>query len=384
MPYDGQLFSLPPISVAGSDTNAPPADLQATFYADKRTVEPHSELSPVVQNQVDPKSLPTIPVGAGVPFLRNLFLSGSAVETADPPPISPARDIENYSMSRTIRDEVFDRAGRVSARLVSLSGYSRSIDDYLNGDNHVKNSVIINFPAMPEVIELARTTEYRVSPTFVLPDGIHVYKHTNPLEIPITFKLSMYDQEYCTQGALTLLMLAARLHALTLPISASNSGKVSADTVGELRNPDVSKTEPGLEQRADESNLNRSKNFIPPSFPVACMLDLIYTGTQSPGIRCVGYIKNASVKLKGPFLQTMDRTQKNLPSSAEYSFVFVHRPGHTNVFGNTATDSAAAHSGLTYDLGFQINAYADDVKSKLYNTVGLLKDTAMGYQGFKD
>ena len=262
-----------------------------------------------------------------------------------------------------------------SGRLISLSHSKDSVRDYLLGENYISNMVVIYFPANPDSIDLIRTTDYKVSTNFFLPDGIHQYRATNPLEIPFSFSLTAFDKEYCSKGALTLLQIAARLHALTLPVGPSNSGltatAVGPATTGSVQNS--SKTEAAQIKDLEIQNLNNSN---PPYFPVACILDLIYTGDESPGIRCTGYIKSVKVKLKQPFLQTQNPSHKNLPSAADYEFVFVHRPGYTNQFSTWK-------SGLPLDLNIGINAMADDVKSSLYNTVGILKQTNYVAQGFR-
>src|ERR671925_632338 len=77
----------------------------------------------------------------------------------------------------------------------------------------------IEFPMLPtKGIELNRVADYEVQSGIPVPDGIHMYKGTQPLQIPISFSLSIHDEEYCQDGALSLLMVAARLHALVLPI----------------------------------------------------------------------------------------------------------------------------------------------------------------------
>ncbi len=52
-----------------------------------------------------------------------------------------------------------------------------------------------------------------------------------------------------------------------------------------------------------------------------------------------------------------------MPSEAEYSFTFVHQPGHTNVLGNLGVGSSV------------ITTSARDIYQRLYNTAGLGSNT---------
>lgn len=270
-------------------------------------------------------------------------------------------------------DRVYRRRSSVSGTLRSLSHASNPVHDYLQGGaDTIKNSIVIHFPSMPEVIELARSAEYKVATNFAVPDGIHLYRYTNPLIIPFTFTLHATDEEYCSAGALTLLHIASRLHALTLPVSDHSAFIVSAQARGEL-STDTPQTDAAESKRSEELSLSYDGKE-PPRFPVACLLDLMHA-TEGPGIRCVGYVRSVNVKLKRPFLKGALPDQFNLPSSAEYSFEFVHRPGHTNAFTNTLNNFDISGAGAT--------AFADDVKNNLYNSIGLLKDSGVSYQGFK-
>jgi hypothetical protein len=274
------------------------------------------------------------------------------------------------------RDKVYRRRRLVSGQLRSLSHASAGVHSFLLGAQSIQNAVVINFPSMPDTIELVRKTDYRVTSNFVIPDGIHQYKGTAPLEIPFSFTLHAFDDdEYCEHGALTLLYIASRLHALTLPINRDGA-EVVATAPGELESL-TSTSDSASEKRAVDTtpSINKIKN--PPLFPVACKLDLIYSGSGLPGVSCVGYVQQVNVKLKGPWLRSDVPGVINLPTSAEYSFVFVHRPGHTNRFLSSENEP-----GL-FNLGVQVNAYADDVKNGLYNTVGLLTNTSAIYHGFR-
>jgi hypothetical protein len=271
------------------------------------------------------------------------------------------------------KNKVYRRRTQVSGRLISLSHASAGVHGFLLGDSAISNAVVINFPALPEMIELTRNAEYRVTSNFVIPDGIHQYRGTAPLEIPFSFSLHFEDEEFCEYGSLTLLDVGGRLQSLTLPINR-NGAEVVATAPGELASL-ASTSDAASEKRAVDTSPVINSVSNPPVFPVACKLDLIYTGENSPGISCVGYVKQVSVKLKGPWMRGVGPNIQGLPTSADYSFVFVHRPGHTNKL--ISQDSPG-----NLDLGVQINAYADDVKSNLYNTVGLLTNKKIAYEGF--
>jgi len=121
----------------------------------------------------------------------------------------------------------------VTGRLVSLSHASQGVMAYVQSGVAKSSSsmVVINFPSMPDAIDLVRTAEYRVTSAYQFPDGVHVYKSTAPLKIPFSFTLHAFDREYCNDGPMTLMSVAAKLHSLTLPLNA-NKPQISANMVG--------------------------------------------------------------------------------------------------------------------------------------------------------
>lgn len=327
------------------------------------------------------------PATAGIQqgALPGVLITGAGLGGATLPQTTPGSATPTQVKPVNVhRDKVYARRTPISGRLISLTHAGEGIHSFLLGAQSVTNAVVINFPSMPDVIELVRQAEYRVTSNFVIPDGIHQYKGTHPLEIPFTFKLHAFDDaEYCEHGALTLLQIAGRLHALTLPINRAGA-EIVATAAGELASL-TDTSDAGSEKRAVDTTPRINTVQNPPLFPVACKLDLIYTGENSPGISCTGYVKDVNVKLYGPFMRTStirsnnpqinNTNYKGLPTSAEYSFRFVHRPGHTNRFNST-------QQAGNFDLGVQINAYADDVKNNFYNTVGLLSNKKLAYEGF--
>ncbi len=232
----------------------------------------------------------------------------------------------------------------------------------ISSQENFQGFTAINFPSMPDAIELARKAEYGVSSPYGFPDGIHFYKGTQPLRIPFSFKLHSFDDEYCPEGAKTLLELAATLHALTLPFGPDkftntwgSQGQLGAAPNGDSRS---------LVSNAAESTQLNSKTDTSQIFPPAtCYLELVLTDRQSVGIACVGYVEEVKVRIMAPFLKGPDISQ-NLPTAGEFEFVFVHHPGHGNAFSVSAPSLSFAEQ----------QAFAKTVKDKLYNTVGLLTD----------
>lgn len=265
-------------------------------------------------------------------------------------------------------------------RLVALPT-SHSMTDLENVQKQrgLKNNIIsIDFPAMPDTIELARTTDYWVNPNLVMPDGIHQYKATKPLEIPISFKLHAMDSQYCKQGALTLLQLAARLHSFVLPISTFRGAYKIAPSAEDPQPTNGQSNVGQTEAASKQANTfqvtgadNSTQGAIYP--PVTCWLHLMWTGEQQPGISCIGYVREVKVQFNGPWLRGPNKSF-NLPTSADFSFVFIHRPGHTN---NLAARVDTAFPSIN---GIASQAFADDVRKNLYNTRHLI--AAFEYQGF--
>ena len=276
-----------------------------------------------------------------------------------------------------------DRRPSVLGRLVSLSSTNDGVADYLssNRSNEASSSTVIAFPSMPEVVELAREADYRQTSAPYTPDGIHLYKKTNPLTIPISFSLH-YQDPFCSQGGLSLLLIAAKLHSLILPINNSadrsnigvtvgnyySSAAIGATGSGKAPNTPEGSSAPPNTSTEESIAFNNNSGQASTVFPPACLLDLISVGDRNgaPGIRCYGYVKSVNAKLKGPWMRGAVEYGpdgiRNVPTSAEFSFIFVHAPGFSNYFGGTAS-SPFQLSGLS--------AFAQDVLGNLYNTVPL-------------
>jgi len=239
----------------------------------------------------------------------------------------------------------------------------------LNATENYQGMVSINFPAMPETIELVRTTDYQVVTNPAFPDGIHQYKGTSPLKIPVKFELHAFDKEYCPRGVLSLLQVASELHALTLPFGPETAlvqAGEAATTVdgsekGQIHNADPNSPAGRLE--------GTGYNIYPPA---TCYLELIITDRTSPGIACIGYVSEVNVTLHGPWLRGPG-VARNLPTRGDFSFTFVHHPGHGNTWNFGQKD---------YTDQMEASAYANTVKERLFNTHHLLTHT--NYHGFND
>lgn len=268
------------------------------------------------------------------------------------------------------------RRRNVKGRLVVAPHLTPESLKILNsGAQFVGNTVSIAFPSMPDTIDLVRRANYNVVSTFTLPDGFHQYKGTDPLSIPLSFEVHAFDREFCPQGGLSLLDIAAMMHALTLPISTEDT-LITTTSAGAAVPSNVAQTN-------DANVANKAGTATPNTvtvtggekstyFPVPVLLDLIYTGANSPGVHCIGYVNEVATKFHGPWLSGGSTNARNLPSKLTVNFTFVHRPSHTNRFSNDQTASNIRQQ--------HVQAFADTVKNRLYNTRSLVK--SVSYQGF--
>ena len=244
-------------------------------------------------------------------------------------------------------------------------------------DTTLRENVAIDFPAMPETIELARQADYKVISNMVVPDGVHQYRYTSPMTIPISFTLHASDDKYCPDGPLTILRVAARLHSFILPFGDSDAMSVSVQGTAPLVAglPDAGAPAAGSDASRIHSAADPEPTFTTSASvrfdpPVTCRLELMFVEEDEPGVVCNGYVKDVRVLLKGPWLRG-PRQAFNLPSSADFSFTFMHRPAHYNSFSDKNGSTA----------GGQVNAFSEYVLDKLYNTREL-KGTG-DFRGFK-
>lgn len=261
------------------------------------------------------------------------------------------------------RQSTYPYSGRLIVLDANVNLRETSRIDALN--NHLS----IDFPAMPETLTLQRSADYTVLHNMVIPDGVHQYRGTHPLEIPINFSLHMNDPEYCADmGAKTLVVLSARLHSFILPLGSTEQSVDVGIPLEEAGN------EAALAARASEARplviSNRDDLRADLSPPVTLLLELMATDQGGPGISCVGYVKDVKVDLHGPWLKGPGGAY-NLPTSGDFSFTFVHRPGHGNRFRLNSTQT-----------GLEPQAYAKKVKDDFYKTRDL-KSTS-SFRGFRD
>ena len=256
--------------------------------------------------------------------------------------------------------------------------------------------VSFDFPSMPDVVELARSGDYYVNYSPVMPDGMHQYRGTKPLEIPLAFKLHAMDRTFCPYGALTLLQLAARLHSFVLPLTSDGSSNavaaplIAGDYLSGFGDRSARLNQLGAsterQQVYDASlqtpvqQLKLKSGFVGvPYPPVTCQLNLIYVAEGQPGIACIGYVRDVRVRLFGPWLRGPSG-EYNLPSAGEYEFTFIHRPAHNNASGFDF-DQQTGQFRSTPALP-EAQAYATDVRNQFYNTRALvMRADYLGFEG---
>lgn len=270
------------------------------------------------------------------------------------------------------------------AQLYSLTSRSNLTSDsrFLSTEND--DQVVIDFPNLPDEIDIMRTSEWRVTQSPLLPDGFHIYDHTSPMELPFTFKIHAFD-DYSVNGAETILQIAAKLHALQLPIiNSKQSGGLRGTGSAPASGTDSAKEAQGSEPNAqaqtglgDSLSVDNGKYGTDYYFPPACALNLMIgsTGPTALGICCIGYVKNVSTKLKGPWLNSgRADSNRNLPSAGEFSFTFVHAPSYTNSLNFDGDNKL-----LTAQVG------ASRMKRSFYNTIDVLSDAGVdvSYKGLK-
>jgi hypothetical protein len=238
-----------------------------------------------------------------------------------------------------------------------------------HGEHGEGGIVQINFPALPDTVDLVRRANYNVRTSPAFPDGIHQYMGTDVLKIPVEFELHHADRRYCPQGPFTLIQVASELESLVLPIGSDRIrlevGPLDADTIG----GDNASRNQNAAQATQElgGNVDNDVDLFPP--PV-CYLELMRTTSDGPGIACRGYIDDVGVKFHGPYMKGPGLSF-NLPTKAVFSFTFVHNPSHQNAYQGARYGRVA---GLR-------QAYAHNVRQRLFNTLDI-KAASSAYQGF--
>jgi len=316
-------------------------------------------------------------------------------------PASPDQSPSTNSVVASRLD--YRRPGSAQGRLIGLSIDSGALAWLSSGQNPFTSTggaLVITFPSMPQVIELARSADFQVAPIYMAPDGIHRYIATKPMELPLSFQLSIHDHEYAIHGALTLLATAAKLHAFVLPISTNpdiisgyyagavqglkqpgTSTSATTGLTGDATTPNTVDAKTGAQQDPNKQDTVQEQTSIGNYSggedstypPIPAMLNLISDGRDdnvSLGVNCVGYINAVRTRLKGPWLRPPNASGMNMPSVLEAEFTFVHYPGYTNSFKQNTTVNVAVR-----------NAYADDVRDNFYNTLKLTTKSAMSFRG---
>lgn len=272
-------------------------------------------------------------------------------------------------------DEIISRSDeRLSGRLIALPSSKKILSENLDAVEALSKATTIDFPAMPDSLELARQTDYAISaPNIVLPDGIHQYRGTRPMSVPFSFKLHAMDRTYCPQGALTLIKIAGRLHSMVLPVSSRPnqvtliSPPVTSAKTGQS---DTGKQEHDADSNEDSYLVTEGTTLSP---PVTCWLHLMHIATDQPGISCQGYVSQVSAKFNGPWMRG-NKSEFNLPSSCDFSFTFMHVPSHSNNFEFVS-------SALKPVRDDTAQAYAHTVRDRFFNTRNLIAGPA-NYRGF--
>ena len=271
----------------------------------------------------------------------------------------------------------YARANTTASLYTIVTGNGLDVEAAGNFGSELDGQLRINFPAMPETLSLARQANYESLRSPAAPDGFHWYRNTEPLSIPIKFSLAGFDRDYCRDdGPYALLDMAAKLHAMTMPIVPANTSnskaaplvnevvingndsKLKADSQGAGTAPQPSAApSSGL-----SINTDRVTDLI--YFPPACVLSIILAEMPGKdnklGVQCVGFVSSVDVTFHGPWLQsgsTRGTAIINMPSRADFEFKFTHQPNYTNAF----------MAGGNGQRGNVYTTTAETVRSRLYN-----------------
>jgi len=252
-----------------------------------------------------------------------------------------------------------------SLRTIVSSGFDTNDTRNLTEQN---GQIAISFPAMPEVLDFARQASFISNVNQANPDGIPIYKETSQLSLRVAFSLHAYDRDYTLEaGPVTLLAMAARLHAIAMPIYTQGQTPTTATAAPSVsqdkRNDESTQAQSGDTQATGQTKI---ANYL---FPAACVLRLIdarYTPANGVsydyGVNMRGYVTDVSVKLRGPWLQG-GPTLVNLPTSADYEFTFVHSPAYS---GNTSTNLVPNLSTMAQDIYTRFYSQQDISKIMAY------------------
>ena len=272
-------------------------------------------------------------------------------------------------MSNNLSGTAISRTGQVpyGGRLLILDS---STD--LDASQSTSEISAIYFPSLPDSIDLTRSAEYYAQSNWAMPDGVHMYKSTAVMCIPFSFRLSAYDENFCPNGPLTLLAVAARLQSCIVPIGSSSSF-ATASSSGYGGNSEQSQNSPtnntpSTDVADPSANLSNVQKLDP---PVTVRLELMSTGSGGPGIACNGYLKDIKTSLLGPYLTGPDSSY-NLPSAGDFGFTFVFHPSHGNNYSGGQMGSTVEQQAL-----------ADYIRVNLFNQTGSLGNyNTSAWRGF--
>ncbi len=252
-----------------------------------------------------------------------------------------------------------------SRRCGMLRSFSNNSIDSLDrhGGTGSPGEIVIWFPCIKDSIELRRSANFEnKGPTLATPDGVWIYKNTEPLKIPIHFELH-YNDELCSEGSYSLLSISAKLHALTLPTDSLDSSRLVQQSDKD-KNVTTSLEQINLTGMsvnnisAFGSALSTSLDNQVLAWPPACELYLIDSGISDEdtnfAVHCRGFVTEVVADLKGPWLKSA--TGSNLPSIGAFSFTFINNPAYGNGIGPKITDYPYPQS------------FGPDVYAGLYNS----------------
>ena len=289
--------------------------------------------------------------------------------------------------------------GRIGVRQYPAKLYSVESVNLLGGS---PNYVMVHLPHLPPELTFERSAQFNSVPTMVTPDGaVHIYQHTNPLEVNYDFELHYMD-EYCVNGAVDLMRIASMLHALTLPFrfgAEPNASRIANMYFqGEVnKQREEERVAKAREQAAYMQRLEADPSLDVKNselgWPPPCVLEVMGVGSRA--VRMYGYLKRAVATFKEPWLQyAKGKEAFNLPSGAKYSFTFVNAPTYRNLVAgsgritdkNTNEKAAAVEYGNTSSMIFGQGS-TEFVRDNFYNTLELAKHqeltSTLGVKGLK-
>ncbi len=302
--------------------------------------------------------------------------------------------------------------GRIGVRQYPAKLYSVESVNLLGGS---PNYAMIHLPHLPPELTFERSAQFNSVPTMITPDGaVHIYQHTNPLEVNYDFELHYMD-EYCVNGAVDLMRIASLLHALTLPFkfgSEPNASRIAnmffqgeldkqreEERVAKAREQAAYAANDAAAKQMAEMKGDNPRTIVPAAstaeigWPPPCVLEVMGVGSRA--VRMYGYLKRAVATFKEPWLQyAKGKEAFNLPSGAKYSFTFVNAPTYRNLIAGSGkiTDKSTNEKAAAIEYGNAASMVfgqgsAEFVRDSFYNTLELAKyqelTSTLGVKGLK-